>query len=317
MPGNILIIGDERDPHISAVIGHLERMNANVFLLNPADGNVGNISYTYSPLRILFRHRGKSISHTDIDAVWWRLKPNIRFHPQNIDEVNTSNFINREWQLSLEPLDYFLQGCFWINKRSCDHMVRNKPFQLYQASVNGFTIPDTIISNNFDSILERSASFREMIYKPLGYFIAGPDKILFSNKLSAGELAESKENVAIAPCIFQQYVDKDFEMRVTIVGKKVFAVKIYSQAGLNSRFDWRRDQFNLKYEAMDLDTVFREKLLQFHELLGLVYGAYDFIVCKDGQYVFLEVNPAGQWMWLERAVHINIAEEIASTLLRR
>jgi len=316
MAKNILIIGDEKDPHILSVCKFLNEHDVTIIVLNPVDGNVGNMVYSFSPFKILFGNIDKTIACNEIDAVWWRLKANARRSPTNMSEAATENFITREWQMALEPLSYFLKDCYWLNKRSADLQLRNKPYQLYLAGIYGFTIPDTVVSNNYYAIAEAAEQFNEIMYKPLGYFHSTDGKLLFSNKMSRESLAESRENIVQAPCIFQNYVDKDYELRITLVDTTVFAVKIYSQENELSKSDWRRNQFDVKFEAIELDKAFEEKLVKFHQSIGLVYGAYDFIVDQNGDYVFLEVNPVGQWLWLERKLGIQISKQIAHTLLQ-
>jgi glutathione synthase/RimK-type ligase-like ATP-grasp enzyme len=316
MAENILIIGDETDPHVLSVCKFLDEHNARVIVLNPAEGKSANIAYSFSPFKILISDADKTISCEEIDAVWWRLKPNARCNPTNMSEAATENFIAREWQMALEPLSYFLKDCYWLNKRSADLLLRNKPYQLYQAGLHGFALPNTVIGNNYNFIAEASEQFEEIMYKPLGYFNSTDGKLLFSNKMSRGELSESRENIVIAPCIFQNYVDKDHELRITVVDKSIFAVKIHSQENELSKSDWRRNQFDLKYEVVELEKCFEEKLLKFHKSIDLVYGAYDFIVDQNGDHVFLEVNPVGQWLWLERKLGIQISQQIADTLLQ-
>ena len=102
---------------------------------------------------------------------------------------------------------------------------------------------------------------------------------------------------------------------MTIVEKKAFVVKIESQSGRRTRTDWRRDQGRRMYRPGRLSPGTLRKLLEFHRRSGLVYAAYDMIVTKAGKEVFLECNPGGQWLWLERAVGIGITEALASTLV--
>jgi hypothetical protein len=73
MAKNILIIGDETDPHILSVRKFLTEQDATVIVLNPADGNAGNIAYSFSPFKILFGDVDKTLAGDKIDAVWWRL----------------------------------------------------------------------------------------------------------------------------------------------------------------------------------------------------------------------------------------------------
>ena len=316
MAKNILIIGDETDLHIISVYKFLEEGGANILVLNPADGNSGKITYSFSPFQLTFTDIGKTIDYTDITAVWWRLKPNMRSTPSDMSESATAGFISREWQLSLEPLRFFLKHAVWINNRSADLAIRNKPYQLYLAGKYGFRTPETIISNNYDLIQKESSKFKEVLYKPLSYFAEQQDKILFSNRMTMQELENFGDNISLAPCIFQNYVDKDHELRITVVDDTAFAVKIYSQEDELSKFDWRRNLFKVKYEAVALEKEFEKKLLKFHKAIDLVYGAYDFIVDKKGEPVFLEVNHVGQWLWLENMLNIEISKKIADTLLR-
>lgn len=317
MKSNILIIGDEKDPHIISVCKHLQAENADFVVLNPSNGEKGNITFNFNPIKITFKNEELTLEKDQIHSVWWRMKPNLNKYPKTLAEFETLNFITREWQLALESLSYFLIDCFWINKRSSDLLVRNKPYQLYLASKYGFQIPNTVISNSFIEIQRSIEKFNSTIYKPLGYFIVPPDKVLYSNRMTKDQISKKEANVKIAPCIFQDYVDKDYELRITIIGNQIYAVKIFSQESEKSKFDWRRDQLNIKYESIQINTLFEDKLLKLHNAFDLYFGAYDFIVDKNGQEIFLEVNPVGQWLWLERNLNLDVSRQTALSLINK
>ena len=312
---HILIIGDEEDPHISEVCKYLKNKKVDHFILNPFHGQINTLTYTFDPLEIQISYKEKSISYSDITAVWWRFKPLLTNYPKDIGEFETQNFIRREWQLTLEPLKHYLKDCFWINRKESDSLVRNKPYQLDIAVQYGFKIPKGIISNNSSFINKTTGGFDKFLYKPLSYFIIPPDRVLYSSIMTTRELAVKKKSIELAPCIFQEYIEKDFEARITIVGTNIFPVKINSQKHNKTKFDWRKDQQKLEYETLNLPSKFKSKLLKLHKAFGIYYGAYDFIVSPDGTYHFLEVNPAGQWLWLERAMNLNISERIAEALI--
>jgi glutathione synthase/RimK-type ligase-like ATP-grasp enzyme len=219
--------------------------------------------------------------------------------------------------LTLEPLKYFLNECFWINRRETDALCRNKPYQLHMAKEEGFKIPKGIISNNSNDVQKRISGFKQVVYKPLSYYIVPPDRILYSSIMTKDEVKQKSQNIEQAPCIFQEYIDKDFELRITIVGKKVFPIKIQSQQNHATKFDWRKDQINVDYEIFDLPDKIEQKLLHLHQKFEVFFGAYDFIVDPQGEYYFLEVNPAGQWLWMEEALNLNISECIAEALINK
>ncbi len=100
-----------------------------------------------------------------------------------------------------------------------------------------------------------------------------------------------------------------------IVESDVFAVRIESQSRPDTAVDWRRNQFDVPYSVCDdLPRLLLGRLAKFHRRAGLCYGAYDFIVTPGGDFVFLEVNPAGQWLWLESATRVPVAAAMAKLL---
>ena len=105
-----------------------------------------------------------------------------------------------------------------------------------------------------------------------------------------------------------------YEVRATVVGSRIFAAKIDSQAAFATRTDWRRAPFEVQYEAISLPPEIETGIHDLMRYFDLVYGAFDFIVAPDGRHLFLEVNPAGQYMWIEYATGLKITEALADAL---
>lgn len=115
----------------------------------------------------------------------------------------------------------------------------------------------------------------------------------------------------------QEYIEKAFELRVTVVGEEVFACKIDSQAQQEEtgRIDWRQGyEHGLRQEAYALPDSVSSQCVAFLRRMGLNFGCFDFIVTPSGEYVFLECNPNGQWLWIELTVGLKISEAIADFL---
>lgn len=114
--------------------------------------------------------------------------------------------------------------------------------------------------------------------------------------------------------IFQEYVEAVYDLRVTVVGERVFAAAIHSQETAYP-VDFRMDMANARVEAVDLPEEVSDELLALMARMGLVYGAIDLRLRPDGEYVFLEINPAGQFLFIEQETGQPIAAAIAEALL--
>ncbi len=204
----------------------------------------------------------------------------------------------------------------WINPRIVDQRLRHKPAQLLAAERVGLETPPTIVSNDANTIVAFLRQFGETaIYKNLSWYYGGKNRALYTNRIAVDTILLHAANVAAAPGIFQPYIEKKYELRVTIVGTTIFAARIDSQACEETKTDWRRDPGIVLHEAVTLPREIAESLLEFHRSQGLVYGAYDLIVTPDGRHVFLEVNSVGQWLWLEETAGLRISAAIAEALL--
>lgn len=195
----------------------------------------------------------------------------------------------------------------------------SKILQLTVARSLSFSFPDTLISND----PERIRSFFEthqgaVIAKPLrmGYFDYGHEqRATYTTALTADDLTDDGA-LAAAPVIYQKLIPKQCDIRITVVGDRVFGAAIDSQPTASARIDWRRADVELPHHVHDLPEGVQEACLQLMRRLGLVFGALDFVLTPDGEYVFLEVNASGQWLWLEDKLGFPIAREIACWLLR-
>ncbi len=118
----------------------------------------------------------------------------------------------------------------------------------------------------------------------------------------------------VAPCIFQEKIRKRYELRVTCVGRDVFATKIWSQERESTSLDWRREQEELRYEPYELPPSVQRAIERIMSELGIVFGAFDLARALEGDYVFFEVNPGGNWLWIEENLGIPISRSVARWL---
>lgn len=120
--------------------------------------------------------------------------------------------------------------------------------------------------------------------------------------------------ISVSPSIFQEVIYGD-DIRVTIIGQTVFATKIKKKGSIKGEIDWRlgtEDERKLGYETVVLPKDIREKCLQIVRDLNLVFGAIDLIKDSNGEYWFLEINPNGQWGFIEQATREPLSKAMAS-----
>jgi glutathione synthase/RimK-type ligase-like ATP-grasp enzyme len=205
----------------------------------------------------------------------------------------------------------------WMSHPQAVWLAENKPYQLSLASSLGLRIPRTLISNDPVTIQETFSRFSQMIVKPVrsGHFVRdGKEYSVFTSRVLSSHL-ENIESARLAPSIYQELIPKKFDIRVTIVGRRLFAVAIDSQSDPDAMVDWRKTtNAKLPHYPLTLPIEIEKHLLNFMQLLGLTFGAIDMIQTPDGEFVFLEVNPSGQWLWIDDILSLGISDAVADWL---
>jgi hypothetical protein len=197
-------------------------------------------------------------------------------------------------------------GGFQLDPLARVRRAENKPLQLKAAAALGLPLPKTLVSNDRDAVLAFARScpggvIAKMVVPQFFRRDAqGELEGVYTNAVAPEDLADL-DGLHLCPMIFQERVPKALELRVTVVGRRVFAAAVDSQIAGGARVDWRRDQEPLLggWRPHQLPRVVEEKLLALLDHFGLNFGAIDLILTPEGRYVFLEVNPLGAFSWLE------------------
>ena len=125
------------------------------------------------------------------------------------------------------------------------------------------------------------------------------------------------DTVRMVPCQFQELVPKCLELRVTVIGEELFTCEIHSQAHERTVLDWRHYDVSIPYKKGSLPGEIAEKCLTLTKSYGLNFSAIDLIVRPDGEYVFLEINPNGQWLFIQQQIpEMKMVEAMAALLIQ-
>lgn len=198
----------------------------------------------------------------------------------------------------------------------------NKQLQLQTARSLGLEVPRTLVTNDPSAVRSfADACGGGMVTKMLSSFAVyegGRELVVFTNPVTHEDLADLS-GLSLCPMTFQEMVPKALELRVTVVGDRVMAASIDSQSSARAAHDWRRDGLRMvnDWRPYELPPDVEEKLLRLMDHFVLNYGAVDIIVTPEGRHVFLEVNPVGEFFWLERSPGLPVSDAIADVLLGR
>lgn len=205
----------------------------------------------------------------------------------------------------------------WMSKPTAVWQSEFKPYQLRVAKEVGFRIPATIVSNDPVAIRKAFYDFGSLVVKPArsGHFIeAGEEFSIFTSLITHSDL-DALDDTKWTPSIYQEHIKKLYDVRVTVVGTRLFAAAIHSQTDPEATVDWRRTANpQLPHSVIELPTLVVNQIRALMIILGLEFGCIDFILTEQGEYVFLEVNPSGQWLWLDDQLDLGISEAVASWL---
>lgn len=314
----ILVVGHQEDPHIKAVVDWLQRLDSSFTLWDVYSSNSDGILHGISD-DVLLSIGDKKIDISEITSVWWRQKPKFLVPSDSAIRLYDYYFVQREWNTLFDYVANKTKTCFSINNRANSKRAENKALQLEMAKEFNFIIPKTIISNCVKDVANyfETNGVNRCIYKSFSPYMPPSAKFAYTTEIDLNNLSESdhQETIDVTPGIFQELIETSYELRVTVVGTEVFAVRIDTPANNKNNTDWRISIFKNKYTKTSLDEMLESTLLEYHKKLGLFFAAYDFIVDTNDNVFFLEVNPSGQWMWLEQELDLPISKSIAQGLI--
>ncbi len=316
---NLLIFSFSEDPHVISVCSHLDEIEARYFLINT---NEIHEKYTFqlnpnnSEYTIKDKSNKREIYLDDSWNIWNRRILDLDLSkqiPRGLAKV-----INDETKRMIEGVMFSHKGKV-INDPRNNYKARNKIDQInFAAQIAGVIVPETIISNNPNQIRDFYKKNKGKICFKLqkGAIVDIEDKkFTVLTNLVEEEHLRDRELLSQCPHLFQEYIDKNYEVRVTCIGNEVIGTAIHSQDSEISKVDYRRYDFNVPYKNINVPDNIKKFCNSMLKHYGLYFGAFDFIVNSEEEYIFLELNPNGQWLWLEQLGGSKISKALAKYLV--
>jgi glutathione synthase/RimK-type ligase-like ATP-grasp enzyme len=327
MTPRVLIISNSADLHVDLMMPLLTERGSAPFRLNldefPRDyqlTQIGSDAGWHAQLRHL--PSDAVLDMDEIGAIWARKPGEFRFPSDELGAQERA-YAKLETEQALFSLLLGLD-CYWIGHPHATRAAMWKGEQLQRASRMGFKIPRSIVTNSPAAArqFQREAQ-QDIIFKALSDPDLCSNEVALEERISNGihttivteDMAEGLDAVGELACHFQDYIAKAYELRVTIVGERLFVAKIHSQDDARTAVDVRDMSAPILYEATELPGAVAQRCLAFARSYGLNFCAIDLIVTPEGEYVFLENNPSGQFLFVEQLVPtLGIMAGLADTL---
>lgn len=305
----VLVLTGVDDPTSDAVIDELNARGVPVVRCDPAEVVDGRVSVAarYGGGASRLRTASRDLDLRQVRSVYYR-RPSPYRAPAALSD--------HDGRFAADQARYGMGGVLaGIRARWVNHIWRSleadfKPAQLTVAGAVGFVVPPTLVTNVPDDARAFATAHDRVLYKPLHATELRDDdgtlSVIWVDEVKPDELDDS---IRTTLHMFQERVDKVADVRTTVIGQRVFSVRIDSP-----HIDWRRDYGAVAYSVIDTPDEVASACKSYLERFGLLFGAFDFGLGRDGRWYWYECNSGGQWHWLELETGLPMTAAIADLL---
>lgn len=323
MQKKVLVLTQEFDPHVPPVALALHKRDVEVLRFDLRDfpehveltARIGPDHPWQGPLS----YDGRVHDLSQLRSVWYRRPKQYEAPKAYIPPVRV--FLNTENLRGL--VGVLQQGPTWVSRRESIQYAEYKLAQLAAAQALGLSIPRTLITNSPGAVKAFAEECNGAIISkaiargaidPEGVYLTGPNpkNCLYTNTVQPEHL-EHVEGVRVCAHLFQQAIPKKMDLRIVVIGQRLFTIGIHGHTE-HVALDWRRDYSSLTYSIEKLPQEVEQKMFQLVAYFGLHYSSADVILTPEGEYIFIELNPNGQFYFLQPPTGLPMAEAMADLL---
>jgi len=251
--------------------------------------------------KITNKKSNKKVTNEDITAIYFRKPPDLSAY-----EVAYHGMIQRDILSVINGISDSFDGKV-LSRPYLLRRAENKVNQLIFTLKNNWEIPCSFIGNDPE---EKIFYDKKGIIKPLTTGIVRRDNGCDVYYTSC--FYDTDVDISLTPIYLQEYVPKKYEVRITVINKKFYTVRIDTK----DKIDWRKDYENHKYSLIECPKEIQNKCLKMLKYYNLFFGIFDYIVTPQEEWIFLELNPNGQWLWLEKKLNLDISNKIIKYLIK-
>ena len=307
----IAIFSLENDIHALAIQKELENrgMFCEIIETNKiSDNNILNWSNNLSHACFIPSRDGSKVDIRDFDLIWWRRSGSSQIISKDIQNASHIDLINNDCRDALLGILLNEFNGIWINDPHATRIAENKLVQLKIAQKLGFKVPDTLVSQNVSEIknfFEKHSD--KVIIKP----VKGTREIpVYTRFLKKSHLQYEKQ-MNLCPAMYEEYVSGDTHIRANCFGKNIFSAAIKSDD-----LDWRKN-LDSSFSQVDLPDEIEKRIIKLLNMLGLKMGIIDIKINENNEYVWLEINPQGQFLFVEGLTGMNLTKHFTDFLVNQ
>lgn len=266
-------------------------------------------------------YNNRDISNDSVDALWYRKVADFQKPEDTEDKAKALLLQDEIGSFHQDIWQSLYEDNKWLNSPKGILRASNKLGQLIIGKQVGFSIPETLISSDWEAIqksLINERGYKDIIVKMVrGVLIQdGQEMAMPTTTLSQAQVGLLSETTTSFPGIYQPYKQKFREWRITVVGQQVFPVSIYTDQ--EAKDDWRRHQnkSHVIFKSEAVNPAISQQCIDFLGKYSLSFGAFDFIESDEGEMTFLECNANGQYYRFEQQFGLPISDAIADELIK-
>jgi len=319
----VLILSNSLDIHADVVELALKKTGADALRINTD-------KFFSDKVELIFTNQSSEKSGIVVNGVWCAFNQIMSIlyrRPENLEIVVSNayqkDFAEKELEELLKQIYFCSDDILYVSKYHALDAARRKFPQLKIAEKFNMRTPKTLITNSVGEIKKFFMKCKgKIIYKtlksPVIKPMEGPELWGVPTTLVSCEHLKRIDLIRNTGGIFQEYIEKDYEVRVTVIGNDVFAAKINSQTDASGKIDWRDAVAKglVKVEPYDLPEIVVRQCKSIIADYGLNFGAIDLILTPEKEYVFLEINCNGQWLWVEDLTNQPLIDSMVGLLIK-
>jgi glutathione synthase/RimK-type ligase-like ATP-grasp enzyme len=306
----VLIIAPSDDVHAEVLQGRLQQLNVDAIIWDLSrlpSKDTCTFHITPDSLEVGINSKPRSLKLLDISSIWWR-RPTAHVIDEAVTDERVRSYCQHETRTFIRGV-FGAAGVPLINDPEVEVRAERKPLQLRTAQHSGFLVPRTLMTNDPSDVRRFFDDLRgRCVYKAFG---APRWQMVETRRLTEEDLGRL-DSLRHAPIIVQEYIERGRDIRVTVVGRDVFAAEAIVNDAVGD-IDWRLD-LTTRWQPHTLPEAISSACVVLTQTLGLMYGCIDMRQAPDGSYWFFEINPSGQFLFVEIDAGLPISIAMARLL---